>query len=321
MCCPPRCVRSFVVVILLTSFASVSFARSPEAMAKLLGRFDAAVKQDAASSEVATLQQQIDAEAGQKEAWKSRLFWYTDWSEALAKARTSGKPILSLRLLGRLDEELSCANSRFFRKTLYADPAVSQLLRDRFVLHWESVRPVPIITIDYGDGRTVKRTITGNSLHYVHLPNGVLVDALPGLMDRDTFRSELTFAANFAAGDTSEPALKAYWQSTSSRIQRTRAPDAAPANRPAEAAALRTFSKTAAEFPSLRAMRNPAGNIAKDTHLNQTQLRPVILADIARGGGSDVVALTKRIYRDVFLTPLDDPNMGLDVPDETALAR
>src|SRR5215470_912979 len=53
-----------------------------------------------------------------KDNYAARLFWYTDFEQAKAAARASGKPILSLRLLGNLDDEFSCANSRFFRSIL-----------------------------------------------------------------------------------------------------------------------------------------------------------------------------------------------------------
>src|SRR5262249_30279207 len=59
-----------------------------------------------------------------------RLFWYTDLGAAKAAARASGKPILSLRLMGRLDEEFSCANSRFFRTVFYNNREINQILRD-----------------------------------------------------------------------------------------------------------------------------------------------------------------------------------------------
>jgi len=95
----------------------------------------------------------LDAVCAQKDCAASHLYWYTDLETARAAAKTSGRPILSLRLLGRLDEELSCANSRFFRSVLYANQRVSKELRDRFVLHWQSERPVPKVTVDFGDGR------------------------------------------------------------------------------------------------------------------------------------------------------------------------
>lgn len=111
----------------------------------------------------------LDELCQQRDCYASRLYWYTDIEQAKAAARTSGKPILSLRLLGRLDQDLSCANSRFFRVALYPNSEISKLLQDRFILHWQSVRPVPKVTIDFGDGRKLERTITGNSIHYIYI--------------------------------------------------------------------------------------------------------------------------------------------------------
>src|SRR5689334_14281127 len=109
----------------------------------------------------------LDTVCAQKDAHTALLYWFTDLDAAIAEAQRTKRPILSLRLLGRLDEELSCANSRFFRKLLYPHPAINRVLRDRFVLHWHSVRPVPRVTIDFGDGRRLVRTLTGNSVHLV----------------------------------------------------------------------------------------------------------------------------------------------------------
>ncbi|MBW4577419.1 MAG: hypothetical protein KME08_19470, partial [Aphanothece sp. CMT-3BRIN-NPC111] len=103
----------------------------------------------------------LDAICKQRDCYASQLYWYTNLAQAKAAAKASGKPILSLRLLGRLDEDLSCANSRFFRIALYPNAEVSKVLRDRFILHWQSVRPVPKVTIDFGDGRKLERTLTG----------------------------------------------------------------------------------------------------------------------------------------------------------------
>ena len=51
---------------------------------------------------------------------------------------------------------------------------------DHFHLHWQSVRWRPI-TIDFGDGRKLARTLTGNSIHYILDDQGRPIDALPGL--------------------------------------------------------------------------------------------------------------------------------------------
>src|SRR5687768_10236152 len=129
----------------------------------------------------------LDAVCAQKDAHTTMLYWFTDLDAAIAEAARTKRPILSLRLLGRLDEELSCANSRFFRKSLYIDPAINRVLRDRFVLHWQSVRAVPKVTIDFGNGRTIVKTITGNSAHLVLDSQGRPVDALPGLFSPEIF--------------------------------------------------------------------------------------------------------------------------------------
>lgn len=133
------------------------------------------------TSEWRRLSTALDAVSQQKDSYLSGLYWYTDFARAKAAARSSGKPILSLRLLGKLNEEFSCANSRFFRTVLYPNAAVSQMLRERFILHWQSVRPAPRVTIDFGDGRKLERTLTGNSIHYILDTNGLPIDALPGL--------------------------------------------------------------------------------------------------------------------------------------------
>lgn len=141
----------------------------------------------------------LDAVAQQRNTYLSGIYWYTDLDDAKAAAKKSGKPILSLRLLGNLSEEFSCANSRFFRTILYSNDAISKKLRDGFVMHWKSVRPVPHVTIDFGDGRKLRRTLTGNSIHYILDVNGRPIEALPGLYGPHAFlRALLTSEKVFA---------------------------------------------------------------------------------------------------------------------------
>jgi hypothetical protein len=141
----------------------------------------------------------IDAIAHQKYATVSRLYWYVDLESAKAAARAQGRPILHLRMLGSLEDDLSCANSRLFRATLYANRDLSEFLRQRFVLSWSSERPVPHVTIDYGDGRRLERTTAGNSAHYILDEHGNVLDVLPGLYAPTTFRHELEGSLALAA--------------------------------------------------------------------------------------------------------------------------
>ena len=225
------------------------------------------------------LSKALDTIGGQRDCAASRLFWHTNLEEAKAAARARGKPILSLRLLGRLDEELSCANSRFFRTALYANEEVSSALREHFVLHWQSVRPVPKITIDFGDGRRLERTITGNSIHYVLNADGRPIDALPGLYGPKAFlrgllRAEAA-AEHFAALATNEredflrayhqerlAAIKAEWNNDLAKVGRSAVTTPSlplatlsTTNPPvAQAAARNTKGKRQIELPVLDAM-------------------------------------------------------------------
>jgi hypothetical protein len=144
-----------------------------------------------ATSEWQRISAALDAVSQQRNSYLSGLYWYTDLGEARRASAQSGKPILSLRLLGKLTDELSCANSRFFRTVLYSNAALSSTLRNEFILHWQTVRPVPLITIDFGDGRKLQRTITGNSIHYVLDSDGQIIDALPGVYGPAAFARSL----------------------------------------------------------------------------------------------------------------------------------
>jgi hypothetical protein len=228
----------------------------------------------------------LDTIGQQRDCYASHLYWFTNLDEAKSAARASSKPILSLRLLGKLNEEYTCANSRFFRTTLYPNTQVSQYLRDHFILHWQSVRPVPRITIDMGDGRRIERTITGNSIHYILDANGNPIDALPGLYGAKSFLAELDRAVTTEqqASRLSSPAreafLKNYHLARLAEIQRQWSGDLAkvsqisaslppysfsPNPRPdAIAAAPVTATKMVLEAPMLRSGAQGASILDRD---------------------------------------------------------
>lgn len=180
--------------------ASLPSSASPEAVKAFIASHKAELAKSPA------LRSQLDGLCRQRDCDASELFWYTDLEQAKAAAKASGKPILSLRLLGRLDEDLSCANSRFFRVAVYPNAAVNQVLRDRYILHWQSVRPVPKVTVDFGDGRKMERTITGNSIHYVLNADGQVLEALPGLYGAGAFLKHLQRSETLAKTYQKQPA-------------------------------------------------------------------------------------------------------------------
>ena len=227
----------------------------------------------------------LDAICQQKDCDASRLYWYKDLEAAKTASKESGKPILSLRLLGNLNDELSCANSRFFRTALYPNAGVSQLLRDRFILHWQSERPVPKVTIDFGDGRKLEQTLTGNSIHYVLDSDGRPIDAIPGLYSPQAFMENLKDAegAEKLLNNTNDVKLRREvlgkyhrdrlakiernWQSDLKRLnlpaQRLLEPIAirTPANVDATIASRLTIGKMAVEMPTLT--RTPSAPISE----------------------------------------------------------
>ena len=332
-------------------------SRGPDALEALIGLRNRRVQSlgGVEFAEIENLDFVIDKVAGQKFAVQSRLFWHTSLEKAKADSRATNRPILSLRMLGRLDEDLSCANSRFFRTTLYPDPTISSVLSEHFVLHWQPVRKVPVVTIDFGDGRQLRQPLTGNSVHLVLDQKGRPFEALPGLVSPQSFRrwldqirqfwtssdvgDESAFWASVAAHHQqrairhrSESSmaiartqhvsdlnpLDPRWSqlaatrevvlaSTSRRLLGAQRPEPA-ADPPMRLAA----SKRIVERPLLRAVEPIEPAIARDTVFNlyalQTKIDDWFAAAVAP---IDDPTLTRRIYEEVFLMPLDDPWLGL----------
>jgi hypothetical protein len=227
-------------------------AEGPAGLAKVLAAWEAA----GPGPEREALAALADRVAAQKYAVESGLYWYSELAAAQAAARASGRPILALRLLGRLDEELSCANSRFFRVALYANRAVSRLLRERFVLYWSSERPAPRLVVDYGDGRRIETTVTGNSAHMVLDAEGRAIDVLPGLYAPAVFRRELEASLAIhaaAAGKEGEGRRQVIAARHGARLAGMPVVDAAGQDEAEAIAAQRmTVSKAAVELPVMR---------------------------------------------------------------------
>lgn len=160
-------------------------AEGPAGLDALLTEHKAVLDHGSADPMWPRVTEAIDRVAAQKDAYSTRLFWYTDIEQAKAAARASGKPILSLHMAGRLDRDPAKRNS------LYADPRVSALLRQRFVLHWESEPPASKVTIDLGEGKKVERTVAGAGVHWVLDADGRPVDALPEVARASAFGDEL----------------------------------------------------------------------------------------------------------------------------------
>jgi hypothetical protein len=213
------------------SYEEASYDKNPKAAAPDDRLASARRQLDEITAQLDAWRTAIDEIGGQRGCTVSRLYWHTDVAAARAAAERTGRPILSLRMLGKLTDEFSCANSRFFRTALYSNKGISDYLRDNYVLHWQSMRPVPRVTIDFGDGRKLERTLTGNSAHYVLTSAGEPLDVLPGLYAPQHFRGWLArmqkFHGAYVAKSASERPefLQAFHQRHRDKIMRNWARD------------------------------------------------------------------------------------------------
>lgn len=262
----------------------------PAGMQTLMKQYDEEIARHIANPTIAPspewqrITAALDAVSQQRNSYLSGLYWYTDLDQARKASAQSGRPILSLRLLGKLTDELSCANSRFFRTVLYANAMVSATLRNRFVLHWQSVRPVPLITIDFGNGRKLERTVTGNSIHYVLDSQGEVIEALPGVYGPQAFARNLTEAESLfmnlkgKGGDEKRKLLIEYFRSRANTTQMAWLADIKKAGKPVDGSRIQVGSsaealsimplavtKAAIETPMLRAMISASAALGRIT--------------------------------------------------------
>lgn len=376
-----------VASALVAGVALLAFADDDVAGLRAIGQ-DAVDELQHRVADDPALEPLLDRVCAQKDCRASRLFWYTDLDEAKAAAKKTGRPLLALYMLGRLDEELSCANSRFFRTLLYSDPSISSVLRDQYIVYWHSVRDVPRVTIELGDGRVIRQTITGNSVHYLLTEDGEVLDALPGLVSPKTFREQLQLwttlhrTAALTHGEARATAIRNYHEGRSAALgndawnvlpliqwdtpkpgkkKRITAQDAArlamtkgageavlmrqlepgamlrvvPAERwvalgeeqakdvvfsPESIALIRSKSEASANVDVL--LENLRRTVASDNAFNELDLHRRIHQWFIDGAVTDLDSLNERVYRELFLTPSDDPWMGLRPPTIfTAIAQ
>jgi hypothetical protein len=88
---------------------------------------------------------------------------------------------------------------------LFSDARISNYINNNFEPVWQSVRAVPMITIDFGNGQKVKRTLHGNIATYVCMRDGSVVDVLPGLYRPDAYLQSLKSIAAVANKAMSMP--------------------------------------------------------------------------------------------------------------------
>jgi hypothetical protein len=74
---------------------------------------------------------------------------------------------------------------------LLSDEPTAAWLKQNFVLSWENVREPAKVTVDFGDGKVLRRTLAGNTAFYLTTSDGTVVDVFPGVYTPADFRRVL----------------------------------------------------------------------------------------------------------------------------------
>lgn len=74
---------------------------------------------------------------------------------------------------------------------LFSSAEVANYINTHFEAAWETVRPVPMLTIDFGNGKTITRTLHGNIATYVCNWQGNVTDVVPGIYTPDVYLKRL----------------------------------------------------------------------------------------------------------------------------------
>lgn len=185
------------------------------------------------------------------------------------------------------------------------------LARD-FEPAWQSVRPVPTVTIDFGNGRVKTRTLHGNVAGLVVTPRGELVDAIPGILTPRAYQAELAkglaIARSLTGGAADAEAFRtAHLAHAGAALALARPPRRMD------------MAKAAVELPTKNMMFQgepadeppPADPLERDTQQNLRERRPQIHRKLAQAGLVRPATLVRWLYREVLHADLDDPYLGL----------
>ncbi len=223
---------------------------------------------------------------------------------------------------------------------LFSDDRIANFVNESFEATWQNVREVPIVTIDFGDGNVLTRTLNGNIATHVCDANGRLLDVLPGIYEPVTYHQKLEQLSRLhqwvLQRDDGHRVLLDYHRRQAAALARGEAPleihnRAYRSKKVIEGAVNWALlpGRKAADRPE-PAASFPAGGpatreelagwslLAEDTRINERfrrrQIHEHLLAEMQQTeskGGVTPSAITKWIYREVLDADLDDPYLGL----------
>ena len=221
---------------------------------------------------------------------------------------------------------------------MFSDANIAAFINNNFEPVWESVRPLPMVRIDFGDGRQIVRTLHGNIATYVCAGNGQVLDVLPGIYTPAAYRRALQQFAllpkYLVSPDSAEKAsvrLVKYHE-TQARFLAEEGNPAVISARPSSdigkgkiEGRLKYILRVprdgeqmpeAAGPPFGETLASPSdlanwSALVEDTRVNERQRRRLIHEKLAAAGAVRPDNIKKWLYKEVLHAELDDPYLGL----------
>ena len=217
---------------------------------------------------------------------------------------------------------------------LFSRKDIAQFINGSFEPVWESVRPVPIVRIDFGNGTTLTRTLHGNIATSVCNAEGQVLDILPGVYEPQGYLAaldQLRMLPQYikaAPLDKRTVRLREYHETHAKALAKedtaARLIDVSKMSKAAIESSIKLIVHSAvhpgdAETGTV-GKGAPAMNaddlagwklLAEDTRINESKRRLLIHEKLANAGAVQPVAVTKWMYKDVLNADLDDPYLGL----------
>lgn len=222
---------------------------------------------------------------------------------------------------------------------LFSNDEIANFINLTFEPVWQSVRPAAIVRVDFGNGRVVTRTLNGNVATYICMPDGHVLDILPGIYDPDTYlsqlrQSELLFGRAKQSGRLLNGFVKEHHRLREALLQVAKKQPRATF----QSAGLSIFGvekglkRVLNRTPGQNAV--PVGSkpglvgnssstwdktkklagwntLVEDSRINETSRRLKIHQYLAKNGLLQPSQMTAWLYRDVLNTDLADPYLGL----------
>jgi len=215
---------------------------------------------------------------------------------------------------------------------LFSKDDVASFINANFEPAWESVRPVPMIHIDFGTGVKLTRTLNGNIATYVCAADGQVLDIVAGIYDPDGYKKRLDqmrLLANYVdqqgvpmRGQRLAEYHKGQVEAMKKDEPLPRLINVAMLSKAKIEGGLKamlikgTKEDKAPKAPAFGSTLKPEDVasfkfLLEDTRANEAVRRRQVSELLAATKEARPAQIVKKVYKDILLADLDDPYLGL----------